>query len=386
MDISKFDYTLPRELIAQKPANPRDSSKLLVLDRNSGEIRHTKFHNIINFLTPNDVLVFNKSKVFPARIFGRKKTKGKVEVLILKFLQKNEVFDIQGIIPSNEGLSLSQVSVCEVITKPGLFLHDTIFFEGFEGRVIKRDGYITHMEFNLPYHRLLSKLNMTGHTPIPPYIKKTGLSETDLRDKYQTVYAKNIGSAAAPTAGLHFTKELLKKIKNKGVQMEYVTLHVGLGTFAPVKEKDIKNHIIHEEFFDVDADTIKRLNTAKKDGKRIVAVGTTTTRVLETLATSGGSLSTNYQLLSEPEALGSRRPSTNLFIYPPYKFKFVDSMITNFHLPKSTLLALVSAFVTSPNSKAKFMDFKTTIIGKAYQEAIDKKYRFFSFGDGMLVI
>ncbi len=353
MNISKFDYLLPREMIAQKPANPRDSSRLLVLDRNTEKIRHTIFSKIINYLTDKDVLVFNKSKVFPARIFGRKKTKGKAEVLILRFLPD---------------------SVCEVITKPGLFLYDTIYFEGFTGRVIKRDGYITHILFDINEGALLRKIEIVGKTPIPPYIKTT-LSEKDLREKYQTVYAKNTGSAAAPTAGLHFTKELLKKLKKKGVQMEYVTLHVGLGTFAPVKEADIKKHKIHEEYFEVDPDTIERLNRAKKEGKRIVAVGTTTTRVLETLAYKNNFLSATFDM-----------PYTNLYIYPPYKFKFTDAMITNFHLPKSTLLALVCAFVAYPNTNMKFTDFQSGSLGKAYEQAVKKEYRFFSFGDAALII
>jgi len=352
MNISKFDYLLPRELIAQKPANPRDASKLLILDRNSRKITHSIFHNITDFLSENDVLVFNKSKVFPARIFGRKKTKGKVEVLILKFLPD---------------------SVCEVITKPGLFLFDTIYFEGFSGRVVKRDGYITHVAFDIDEAALLRKIETVGKTPIPPYIRPI-LSEKDLREKYQTVYAKTVGSAAAPTAGLHFTKELLKKLKKKSVQMEYVTLHVGLGTFAPVKENDIEKHKIHEEYFEVDPETISRLNKSKKDGKRIIAVGTTTTRVLESL-TSG-----NCKLKIE-----NLTGSTNLFIYPPYKFKFIDAMITNFHLPKSTLLALVSAFVSYPNTEIKFKDFQSSLLGKAYQEAINIEYRFFSFGDAMFI-
>lgn len=353
MDISKFDYQLLREYIAKKPANPRDSSKLLVLNRTTGETRHTVFHNIINYLTKDDVLVFNKSKVFPARIYGKKKTKGKVEVLILRFLGD---------------------STCEAITKPGLFLHDEILFEGFTGKVTKRNGYITNVKFSIPEEELQNKINIYGHTPIPPYIDKTDLSEKDLREKYQTVYAKTVGSAAAPTAGLHFTKELLKKMNRSGIQTEFVTLHVGLGTFASVKEKEIEKHNIHEEYFSVDPETIKRLNSAKKEGKRIIAVGTTSVRVLETLVDKNNLLTTH-----------NLRPTTNIYIYPPFKFKFVSGLITNFHLPKSTLLMLVSAFVSVPNTKHKFADFKSSIIGKAYSEAVAKGYRFFSFGDAMFI-
>jgi S-adenosylmethionine:tRNA ribosyltransferase-isomerase len=352
MDISKFDYFLPRELIAQNPANPRDYSKLAIIERKSGNIYHIRFRDITNFLTKNDVLVFNKSKVFPARIFGRKKVKGKVEVLILRFLPD---------------------FTCEVITKPGLFLYDTVFFEGFEGKIIKRDGYITHIKFNIDENTLLHKINIIGHTPIPPYIK-TSLSEKDLREKYQTVYAKITGSAAAPTAGLHFTKELIKKIKKAGIAQEFVTLHVGLGTFTPIKVTDIEKHKIHEEYFSVDQNTINRLNKAKNDGKRIIAVGTTTTRVLETLVDN------NSQLIAN-----AKRQFTDLFIYPPYKFRFVDGLITNFHLPKSTLLTMVSSFVSYPNNVEKFSDFKSGLLGKVYEEAVLKEYRFFSFGDAMFI-
>ncbi|KKQ50221.1 MAG: S-adenosylmethionine:tRNA ribosyltransferase-isomerase [Candidatus Woesebacteria bacterium GW2011_GWC1_38_13] len=417
MDISRFDYQLSRDLIAQKPADPRDSSRLLVLDRNNGETRHTVFYNIINYLNSNDVLILNKSKVFPARLYGTKMTKGKVEVLILRFLQN---IDMDSRLPSfTQGYGRTQRgddrvkyrkdkrgilrtlstqddntrhseqseeshTICEAITKPGLFLNDRIQFEGFEGNVKKRDGYITLIEFDLPHDQLLGKINLIGHTPIPPYINKSPLSENDLREKYQTVYAKSVGSAAAPTAGLHFTNELLKKLRKKGVQTEYVTLHVGLGTFAPVKEKDVEKHKIHEEYFEVDGDTLKRLNKAKKEGKRIITVGTTTTRVLETLAF--GHLSRLGQL-----EIRNFKDSTNLFIFPPYKFHFVDALITNFHLPKSTLLALVSAFVSYPNLPAQagtnkeFTDFRSSSLGRAYNEAIKQKYRFFSFGDAMMI-
>jgi S-adenosylmethionine:tRNA ribosyltransferase-isomerase len=352
MKITKFDYSLPHELIAQKPANPRDSSRLFTIDRTSEIISHKRFFNLLDILNKNDVLVFNKSKVFPARIFGQKKTKGKVEVLILKFLPD---------------------SVCEVITKPGMFLNDIICFDGFFGRIIKRDGYITHIVFDLKQSELLKQIEINGKTPIPPYIESK-LSEKDLRMKYQTVYAKKVGSSAAPTAGLHFTKELIKKLKKKGVQMEFVTLHVGLGTFAPVKENEIEKHRIHEEYFEVDEKTINRLNNAKKNGKRIVAVGTTTTRVLETLANPKGFLNIKY-----------KKQHTNLFIFPPFEFKFVDALITNFHLPKSTLLALTAAFTAYPNTQKKFTDLQTSVLGKAYEEAVRKEYRFFSFGDAMFI-
>ena len=217
-------------------------------------------------------------------------------------------------------------------------------------------------------------LQKSGHTPIPPYIKSSE-KELNLRKEYQTVYADSLGSVAAPTAGFHFTKSLLHKLKVKGVQIEYVTLHVGLGTFAPVKTKNLEDHPMHSEYFEVEKDVAERLNTAKKIGKRIISVGTTSTRTLESISNKAGKLE-----------IKKLTGSTNIFIYPGYKFKFVDALITNFHLPESTLLALVSAFVSSPNTDKKFRSFKTSLIGKAYVEAIKEKYRFYSFGDSSLII
>ncbi|HSX49156.1 MAG TPA: tRNA preQ1(34) S-adenosylmethionine ribosyltransferase-isomerase QueA [Candidatus Saccharimonadales bacterium] len=332
MKLNELDYKLPKELIAQFPTSPRDHSRLMVIDRKSGEILHNHFYDLPKFLTKNDVLVFNKTKVFPARIFGKKETQGKVEVLLLK--------------------NISEFT-WEVITKPGIDIGEKIIFDGFNLKIIERNGKIAIAEFNLSYIDLLKKLEEVGHTPLPPYISSKE-SEENLRKKYQTVYAEKLGSAAAPTAGLHFTKRLLKEIHDMGVQIEYVTLHVGLGTFEPVHEETLEKHKIHEEYFDVSGDTYERLVEAKKSGKRIIAVGTTTVRVLESLP--------------------KRKGYTDIFIYPPYKFKFVDSIITNFHLPKSTLLALVYAFA---NEK---------IIKKAYETAVKEKYGFFSFGDAMLII
>lgn len=353
MNIKKFDFTLPKSYIAQSPVTPRDSSKLLVLDRKTKKIVHRKFNEIEKSIKKNDVLVFNNTKVFPARLIGKKRTGGKAEVLLLKDLGDSK---------------------WESITKPGFVVGDNIFFEGFTATVTKKENYETEIKFSLEPAKLKSSIFKIGNTPIPPYIK-TALSEKELREKYQTVYAQRTGSAAAPTAGFHFTKRLLKKLKDKGIQTEYVTLHVGLGTFAPVKEDNIEDHNIHSEYFEVDKQTIKRLRMAKKEGKRIVSVGTTSTRVLETLAERNGRLETT-----------KLRSETDLFIYPPYKFRFVDAMITNFHLPKSTLLALVSAFVSYPNTDNKFKDFRSSILGKAYRQALENNYRFYSFGDACLII
>ena len=225
--------------------------------------------------------------------------------------------------------------------------------------VAKRENYVTEVKFSLPPDKLRKQIEKIGHTPTPPYIQSS-LSEKELRQKYQTVYATEVGSAAAPTAGFHFTKKLLTKLKRTGIQVEYVTLHVGLGTFAPVKEEDIEDHTIHSEYFEVDIKTIQ--------------VGTTTTRVLETLAKQDDILTTHHP-----------QPTTKLFIYPPYRFKFVDAVITNFHLPKSTLLALVSAFVSYPNTSEKFTSFAISLVGKAYVQAKKKKYRFYSFGDSAFI-
>lgn len=352
MKISAIDYHLPRKYIAQTPLSPRDHSNLLVLDRTEYRVDHTHFYDIPKLLSKNDVLVFNQTKVFPARMMGRKKTGGKAEVLLLKDLGN---------------------SSWEAITKPGFAVNEKIYFDDFNATITKRAHYVTEIKFSLPKNELYKHIQNIGITPTPPYIESQ-IPENELRVKYQTVYAKNVGSAAAPTAGFHFTKRLLKVLAKKGVQMEYVTLHVGLGTFAPVKEENIEDHNIHSEEFYVDKNTINRLNKAKKEGKRIIAVGTTTTRVLETLVDKHGLLSNDFI-----------EHATKLYIYPPFKFKFIDALITNFHLPKSTLLALVSAFVSYPNTKDKFVNFRSSSTGTAYKEAIKRKYRFYSFGDAMFI-
>jgi S-adenosylmethionine:tRNA ribosyltransferase-isomerase len=353
MDISQFDYNLPKNLIANFPAVPRDHSRLMVIDRKDGQITHHKFFEIENYLGPNDVLVLNKTKVFPARFFANKETGGKIEVLLIEETERG---------------------IWKALTKPGLKIGQKISFQGQSFEAVKHDEQTVLLKTDIDKVKLLNLLEKYGHTPLPPYIHSKG-TENELRKEYQTVYAKITGSVAAPTAGFHFTKELLDRIKNKGVQIEFVTLHVGLGTFAPVKSKKLEDHPMHFEYFEVEKVVTERLNNAKSAGKRIVSVGTTTTRVLETLAIE------NYKL-----KIKNLKGSTNLFIYPPYKFKFVDALITNFHLPKSTLLCLVSALVSYPNTDKKFESFEKSLMGKAYDKAIKNEYRFYSFGDASLII
>lgn len=340
MKTDDFDYYLPENLIAQTPINKRDESKLMVLNKETGTIEHRHFADIIDYLTPNDVLVLNDTKVMPARLIGQKEdTNGHIELLLLKNT-KNNIYEclckpakrvkVGTIVTFGDGILKAK---CIEAKEEGIrefeFLYDGIFYE------------------------ILDKL---GEMPLPPYIHKK------LKDKnrYQTVYAKNIGSAAAPTAGLHFTQELLEKLKNKGITICYVTLHVGLGTFRPVNVEDVTTHKMHSEYYTINEETAKILNQAKKEGKNIVSVGTTTTRVLETVINQ-------YQTFKECSGY------TSIFIYPGYQFKAVDSLITNFHLPKSTLIMLVSAFCSKE------------IIMNAYSEAIKNNYRFFSFGDSMFI-
>ena len=340
MKTEDFDYYLPENLIAQTPINKRDESKLMVLNKETGTIEHRHFADIIDYLTPNDVLVLNDTKVMPARLIGQKEdTNGHIELLLLKNT-KNNIYEclckpakrvkVGTIVTFGDGILKAK---CIEAKEEGIrefeFLYDGIFYE------------------------ILDKL---GEMPLPPYIHKK------LKDKnrYQTVYAKNIGSAAAPTAGLHFTQELLEKLKNKGITICYVTLHVGLGTFRPVNVEDVTTHKMHSEFYTINEETAKILNQAKKDGKNIVSVGTTTTRVLETV-------------MNQYQTFKACSGYTSIFIYPGYQFKAVDSLITNFHLPKSTLIMLVSAFCSKE------------IIMNAYSEAIKNSYRFFSFGDSMFI-
>lgn len=325
----------------------------MVIDRKTEKIENKHFYDIINYLTPNDVLVLNKTKVFPARIFLQKVTGGKVEILFLDEIKPG---------------------IWKALTHPGLKIGTNLAFKKHLFEVVGQDGMTAVIDTHLVKDKLMDLLRVYGHTPIPPYIKSED-SESSLRKEYQTVYADSVGSVAAPTAGFHFTKELLNKLKDKGVQIEYVTLHVGMGTFAPVKAEDIEDHPMHFEEYFIDEKTAQRLNEAKDEGKRIISVGTTSARTLESVANDSGQID-----------MKKLHGSTNIFIYPGYKFKFVDSLITNFHLPKSTLIALVSALVSFPNTDKKFKDFKSGLMGKAYKKAIEEKYRFYSFGDASLIL
>ncbi len=340
MNIEEYNYDLPEKLIAQVPLKNRSDSKLLLLDKENGNIKEEIFKNIINYLEKGDVLVLNDTKVIPARIIGEKiDTKAVIELLLLK--------DVEG-------------DIWECLARPGKRLHiGTIITFGndlLKAEVIEKlDEGIVHVK--LIYDGILMEiLDKLGTMPLPPYIHEK-LSD---QSRYQTVYAKNLGSAAAPTAGLHFTKELLEEIKNKGIEILYVTLHVGLGTFRPVEVTDITKHNMHSEYYIMTKDVANKLNKAKSEGRNIYAVGTTSTRVLETVASKYGEFK---------ECSGD----TNIFIYPGYTFKAIDGLITNFHLPKSTLLMLVSAL-----SKKEY-------ILNAYEYAKINNFRFFSFGDAMFI-
>lgn len=340
MNINDFDYELPKELIAQTPLKERDSSRLLILDKNTGKIKHESFSNIINYLNEGDVLVLNDTKVIPARLIGLKEETGAViELLLLKDLGDD---------------------TWECLSKPAkrLKVGTVISFGNGELKALVIDKFeegLTHVK--LIYNGILMEiLDNLGSMPLPPYIHEKLLD----KDRYQTVYAKNIGSAAAPTAGLHFTKELLEKIKEKCIILTYVTLHVGLGTFRPVEVENILEHHMHSEYYVMNNDTADILNKAKEEGRRIIAVGTTSTRTLETIMSNHGKFV-------------ATSGNTDIFIYPGYEFKGINCLITNFHLPKSTLVMLVSAL----SSRDKILN--------AYKEAVLEEYRFFSFGDSMFI-
>lgn len=340
MKTDDFDYYLPEELIAQTPLKKRDSSRMLVLDKQNGNIFHKTFSDIIDYLNPGDTLVLNDTKVIPARIIGVKEETGAViELLLLKNIDDNNW----------ECLTrpAKRVKVGTVISFGDGMLKATCSSVGEEGIRV----------FSLSYDGILYEiLDKLGTMPLPPYIHE----KLEDQSRYQTVYAKNIGSAAAPTAGLHFTKELLNDIKNKNVNIAYLTLHVGLGTFRPVNVEDVTKHKMHTEYYSISKETCDIINKTKESGNKIVVVGTTSVRVLETVMNRFGELK---------ECSGV----TDIFIYPGYKFKIVDNLITNFHLPKSTLVMLVSALAGKDN------------IMKAYHEAVLNKYRFFSFGDAMFI-
>ena len=339
MKVSEFNYDLPEELIAQTPIEKRDESRLMILNKENKTIEHRTFKDIIEYLEPGDVLVRNNTKVIPARLYGKKETGANVEFLLLN--------NIEG-------------DIWECIVRPGNKLHvgtRVIFGEG----ILKADvlevmlGGTRKVEFHYDgiFNEILDKI---GLMPLPPYIHE----ELKQKDRYQTVYAKYNGSAAAPTAGLHFTPELLQKLEEKGIVIANVTLHVGIGTFRPVKEETVEAHEMHSEHYYIKQEDVDKINNAKKNGKRVIAVGTTSCRVLETIADENG-------MVKETEG------DTQIFIYPGYQFKCLDGLITNFHLPQSTLLMLVSALAGK--------DY----IMNAYEEAVKEKYRFFSFGDAMFI-
>ncbi len=343
LSTSDFYYDLPPELIAQTPEEKRDNSRLMVLDKSTGEITHKHFYDIIDYLKPEDMLVVNSSKVIPARLIGQSvKTGSPVELLLLRMLDNGE---------------------WETLVRPGkrakegaeIVFGDGVLKATVTG-IVEEGNRTVRLDYSDKYKNIYEVLNEIGNMPLPPYITEK------LKDKnrYQTVYAKELGSAAAPTAGLHFTEELIEKIKEKGIGYGEVTLHVGLGTFRPVKEEKIENHVMHAESFHISDEVAAEINRRKKAGGRIIAVGTTSCRVLESVAAEGGEV-----IPTSGE--------TRIFIYPGYKFKVLDALITNFHLPESTLLMLVSALAGKEN-----------VMG-AYDKAVRDKYRFFSFGDSMFI-
>lgn len=339
MELSDFNYYLPEELIAQTPIEKRDESRLMVLDKNTGKIEHKIFRDIIDYLQPGDCLVRNNTKVIPARLYGKKETGANVEFVLLKNLEGD---------------------IWETMVRPGNKLHSgakVIFGDGLlRAEILEtlQDGTRkVKFEYDGIFNEILDKI---GLMPLPPYIHES-LKDND---RYQTVYAKYEGSAAAPTAGLHFTDELLKKIEEKGISIANVTLHVGIGTFRPVKEKNIEDHQMHTEHYYIKQEDADKINKAKLSGHRVIAVGTTSCRTIETIANEKG-------LVEACEG------DTGIYIYPGYKFKCLDALITNFHLPESTLVMLVSALAGREN------------ILNAYNEAVKEKYKFFSFGDAMFI-
>lgn len=337
MLVTDFDYELPQELIAQHPMEPRDHSRLLVVDKHTGEIQHKHFYDLVDYLRPGDVLVFNDTRVIPARLHGTKDTGAHVEVFLLT---RRDATDWEVLVRPGKKLQVgakinfSDELSCEVIEHTD-----------FGGRVVR-------FKYEGIFEEILDRL---GETPLPPYIT----APLEDKERYQTVYNRERGSAAAPTAGLHFTKELLAKIKELGCEEVFVTLHVGLGTFRPVSEANIEDHKMHKEFYTVSQEAADAINKAKAEGRRIIAVGTTAVRTLESAGADG--------------TLRAGGSWTNIFIYPGYKFRFVDELVTNFHLPQSTLLMLVSTLATRD------------IMLATYKKAVEERYRFFSFGDAMFI-
>ncbi|GAB6170477.1 tRNA preQ1(34) S-adenosylmethionine ribosyltransferase-isomerase QueA [Clostridium carnis] len=340
MKVSDFNFDLPEELIAQHPLEKRDASRLMVLDKKTGEIEHRSFHDVIEYLNCGDTLVLNNTRVLPARLIGEKQeTGGKIEFLLLKRIEGDK---------------------WECLAKPGKRAKIGQKFTFGNGKlncevidIVEEGNRIIEFSYDGIFEQVLDEL---GEMPLPPYITE----RLEDKERYQTVYSKEKGSAAAPTAGLHFTEGLLNEIKKKGVNIAYLTLHVGLGTFRPVKVEDIDEHIMHSEYYSLDKKDADIINETKKRGNKVIAVGTTSTRTLETIGDENG-------MVKEQSGW------TNIFIFPGYKYKVIDELITNFHLPESTLIMLVSALAGKEN------------VMRAYNEAVNEKYRFFSFGDSMIV-
>ena len=337
-----FDYRLPPELIAQEPLEKRDNSRLLVLERSSGDIRHSSFSRLPFYLEEGDLLVLNNTKVLPARLLGKRKDAGgKIELLLLRRLDGSKWETL--VSPGRRAM-------------PGTVL---VFGDGLlEAEILERTDSGGRIALFKPAEPMLGKLlKMLGKVPLPPYIKK----QLQDGERYQTVYAREEGSAAAPTAGLHFTPSVFEELNRKGIDWIYLTLHIGTGTFRPVKDEYVQDHVMHSEYYELSAEAAEKINAAKEMGKKVIAVGTTCCRVLETLGDENG-------------RIRGGRGETDIFIYPEYRFKIVDALVTNFHLPRSTLLMLVCAFA----GREKTL--------RAYEEAIGLGYRFYSFGDCMLVI
>lgn len=340
MRTADFYYDLPEELIAQDPLLDRSSSRLMHLDKKTGEIQHTDFKHIVNYLNPGDCLVINDTRVIPARLYGSKVgTDAGIEILLLK-RKENNIWETL-VKPGKKAKPGTKISFGD-----GLLIGEVL-------DIVEEGNRLIQFTYDGIFEEILDQL---GEMPLPPYITH----KLQDKERYQTVYAKNEGSAAAPTAGLHFTKELLQQIQDMGVKIAHVTLHVGLGTFRPVKVDDVENHHMHSEFYVVEEDQAKLINDTKKNGGRVISVGTTSCRTLESATDENG-------------ILQAKSGWTEIFIYPGYKFKMIDALITNFHLPESTLLMLVSALAGKEH------------IMKAYEEAVKERYRFFSFGDAMLI-
>ncbi|MBI4619964.1 MAG: tRNA preQ1(34) S-adenosylmethionine ribosyltransferase-isomerase QueA [Desulfobacterales bacterium] len=354
MRLEEFDYILPEGLISQYPIAKRDNSRLLIVNRQDGRVEHRTFSDIFYFMEAGDVLVINDTRVIPARLFGKKETGGGVEILILRQLKPSK--------PESNG----KLNIWECLIKSSKKPKEgsRIFFdECLEGEVIEKGSNgkcVVQLHSNGDFHEVLDKV---GRMPLPRYIKRKGGLEDRQRDleRYQTVFARNKGAIAAPTAGLHFTEGLLSKIQKKGVKIVYITVHIGLGTFMPVRVEKVEDHVLEAEYFEIKQDAASLINAAVTNDKRIIAVGTSVTRALESAVV-------------ENRIIKPATRYTSLFIYPGYQFKIVDTLITNFHLPKSTPLLLVSAFA------------EKAIISDAYQIAIEARYRFLSYGDGMMIL